>query len=104
MSFLSFLGFGKMVEDGVKAFEPPTAQPQPAPAAPKVKPKPLPEYKEHYRVGRTTDGMTTLTLIVDGGYSSTTLTMNQEACEQMIRMLQATFDVKKEESNEQPNP
>lgn len=49
------------------------------------------EQKEFYRVGRTDDGYTTLTMIDRSGYGSLTLTMNQEACEQMIRMLKATF-------------
>lgn len=54
------------------------------------------EHKEYYRVGRTDDGYTTLTMLGDGGYGSMTLTMNQEACEQMIRMLEATFAEVKE--------
>ncbi len=49
--------------------------------------------KEYYRVGRTDDGCTTLTMLGDG-YGSITLTMNREACEQMIRMLESTFDLK----------
>jgi hypothetical protein len=52
---------------------------------------PKKEQKEFYRVGRTDDGYTTLTMIDRSGYGSLTLTMNQEACEQMIRMLKATF-------------
>lgn len=53
--------------------------------------EPKQEPKEHYRVGRTVDGMTTLTMIGEGGVSMT-LTMNQSACKQMIRMLESTFD------------
>lgn len=53
--------------------------------------EPVSKSKEYYRVGRTDDGYTTLTMIGDDGYGSMTLTMNQEACEQMIRMLQSTF-------------
>lgn len=52
---------------------------------------PEPASKEHYRVGRTDDGCTTLTLINNAGWGSMTLTMNREACEQMIRMLRATY-------------
>jgi hypothetical protein len=48
------------------------------------------KHKEYYRVGRTDNGFTTLTMLGDG-YATMTLTMNQEACEQMIRMLEATF-------------
>jgi hypothetical protein len=47
--------------------------------------------REFYRVGRTEEGRTTLTMIDSGGYGSLTLTMNREACEQLIRMLESTF-------------
>jgi hypothetical protein len=60
------------------------------PAMPTVN-TPIEENKEYYRIGRTENGMTTLTMIGDGGVSMT-LTMNQSACKQMIRMLQSTFD------------
>ena len=46
--------------------------------------------KEHYRVGFDDQGKTTLTFISDNGVTMT-LTMNQEACEQLIRMLRATY-------------
>jgi hypothetical protein len=45
---------------------------------------------EHFRVGSTRYGDTTLTIIAEGGHSLT-LTMNQTACEKLIRMLQSTF-------------
>jgi len=45
--------------------------------------------EEYFRVGATTDGRTTLTLT--DGTTSMTLTMNQLACEQMIRMIRATY-------------
>jgi hypothetical protein len=45
---------------------------------------------EHFRVGSTRYGDTTLTIIAEGG-TSLTLTMNQTACEKLIRMLQSTF-------------
>ena len=61
---------------------------------------PKKEQKEFYRVGRTDDGYTTLTMLDSSGYGSLTLTMNREACEQMIRMLEATFV---ETTNEQPS-
>lgn len=83
-----------MVQDGAEALAPPAPKEYTAPLR-----KPKVENKEYYRVGRTTDGMTTLTLMMDGGYS-TTLTMNQEACEQLIRMLQSTFDL--EQPSEEP--
>jgi hypothetical protein len=40
-------------------------------------------------------------MIDNSGYGTMTLTMTREACEQMIRMLEATFPL--EEENE-PNP
>jgi hypothetical protein len=54
----------------------------------KIKPK---EPQEYFRVGYIEEtGMTTLTFLAPNGYSST-LSMNQQACEQMIRMLRATY-------------
>jgi hypothetical protein len=61
-------------------------------AVPEVTP-PKKEHKEFYRVGRTDNGCTTLTMMSHDGFGSLTLTMNREACEQMIRMLEATFDL-----------
>ena len=72
-------------------------------AVPEVTPVSVPEpkkHKEYYRVGRTDDGYTTLTMMDNGGYGSLTLTMNREACEQMIRMLESTFTDEKESANE----
>jgi len=57
---------------------------------PKPEPAPDPEPKEYYRVGSTTDGDTTLTLMSPGGMSLT-MTMNRDSCEQLIRMLRATY-------------
>jgi hypothetical protein len=64
---------------------------------PKVKPVsvPKPKNKEFYRVGFDDEGNTTLTFIGDNGYGSMTLTMTQEACEKLIRMLESTFTVNK---------
>jgi hypothetical protein len=45
---------------------------------------------EHFRVGATRFGETTLTLIAEDG-NTMTLTMGQTACEQLIRMLRATY-------------
>ena len=56
--------------------------------APVAVPEPQPE--EHYRVGFTTDGDTTLTLMSPGG-STLTLTMDRDSCEQLIKMLRATY-------------
>ena len=74
----------------VKGFEAETKEtytiPEPAPV-------PKQEQKEFYRVGRTDDGCTTLTMLGINGYGSMTLTMSQSACKQMIRMLESTFDL-----------
>lgn len=93
MSFLSFLGFQKLVEDGAKALDPTPQRAQDSYPNEVQKRKPKMENKEFYRVGRTEDGMTTLTMIGNDGYTSMTLTMNQSACKQMIRMLESTFDL-----------
>lgn len=53
---------------------------------PKTKPQ-----TEFFRIGATTDGMTTLTIMSSDGYSST-LSLNRQACEQLIRMLRATYE------------
>ena len=73
----------------VKEFE---AEAKETYGVPEVTP-PKKEQREFYRVGRTEDGDTTLTMISNDGYGSLTLTMNRAACEQMIRMLEATFDI-----------
>jgi hypothetical protein len=83
MNFLEWLGFKKVMEDT----EPKNVVKLPVDY---VKPAPPPKPKEHYRVGFDDQGMTTLTLIADYG-NSMTLSMNQEACEQLIRMLRATY-------------
>lgn len=67
------------------------------PELPKVEPPKEPRPKEYYRVGRTDNGMTTLTLLADSGYNTMTLTMNKEACQQLIRMLESTYDVEETE-------
>ncbi len=65
-------------------------QPQDIPSMPKVK-TPKPESaKDYFRVGVRGDGMTTLTLADDGGFSMT-LSLNKTSCEQLIRMIRATY-------------
>jgi len=59
------------------------------PVQPVAQPPKKKEPKEHYRVGFNDEGMTTLTLMSGG--SSMTLSMSQDACELMIRMLRATY-------------
>ena len=100
MSFLSFLGFGKMVEDGAKVLEfpkPKAVEPVQPPAPPKPK---APE--EHYRVGFDSEGRTTLTLLTNYG-SSMTLSMNRTACEQLIRMLRATYQDDEDTPDDDPD-
>ncbi len=83
MNFLEWLGFKKVMEDT----EPKNVVKLPVDY---VKPIAPPKPKEHYRVGFDDQGMTTLTLIADHG-NTMTLSMNQEACEQLIRMLRSTY-------------
>lgn len=52
-------------------------------------PEPAPEDSEVYRVGVTESGKTTLTLVLN--HNSMTLTMTQDGCERLIRMLRATY-------------
>jgi hypothetical protein len=91
MNFLEWLGLKKVMEDT----EPKNVVKLPVDY---VKPAPPPKPKEHYRVGFDDQGMTTLTLIADYG-NSMTLTMSQEACEQLIRMLRATYTEEMESEN-----
>ncbi len=83
MNFLEWLGFKKVMEDT----EPKNVVKLPVDY---VKPVAPPKPREHYRVGFDDQGMTTLTLIADHG-NTMTLSMNQEACEQLIRMLRSTY-------------
>ena len=66
-------------------------EPRSVPPVPPVQP-PKPAAKECYRIGRRDDGMTTLTVMSGDGFGSITLAMNDVACEQMIRMIRATYD------------
>ena len=62
-------------------------------------PDPVPE--EHYRVGFTSDGSTTLTMLTSSG-ATMTLTMDRSSCEQLIKMLRATY-IDEVEEDGQPN-
>lgn len=84
MKFLEFLGLKKVMNDtdSKNVIKLPIDY---------VKPVETPKPKEYYRVGFNTDGETTLTLINHEGWGSMTLTMNQSACEQLIKMLRSTY-------------
>lgn len=64
-------------------------EPRTYPDMPEIEPV-KPEPYEHYRVGFNSEGHTTLTLMADSG-ASITITMDQSACEHMIKMLQSTY-------------
>ena len=64
-------------------------EPERYPPMPPIPKKREPQ-QEFFRVGVTQDKQTTLTLIVEGGMS-TTMTMDKATCEQMIKMLKATY-------------
>ena len=85
MNFLEFLGFKNIMDnaDLKNVVKLPVDYVEPAPQPPKP--------RELYRVGFTDGGITTLTLINDEGWGSMTLTMNQPACEQLIKLLRATY-------------
>lgn len=78
MSFLSFLGFGKMVKDGAEVLEfpKPKAVPRVDPPTPKEEPA-----KIFYRLGLTDNNRVAFQM----GYSE--ITMNYEGCQQMIDQL-----------------
>lgn len=59
------------------------------PAARGPRPKTEPD-NEHFRVGYTTDGYVTLTIMSTDGFSQT-LSMTPNACERLIRMLRAAY-------------
>ena len=80
MNLLEWIGFKKVMKD----LEPSNVVKLPLRPVEDIRPQ------EHYRVGFTSEGQTTLTLMSDNG-NSMTLTMNRDACEQMIRMLRATY-------------
>lgn len=75
----------------------PTKLPEVAPITTPTYTPPMPTVKKPkegqclYTVGTTTDGQTVLRLASEDGYTSMTLTMNNAATYQMIRMLKATL-------------
>ncbi len=96
MNFFEFLGFKKFMKDtepdNVIKFPEPKAVPKMPVSAP-------PQPKEYYRVGRRDDGFTTLTVMSGDGYGNITLSMNDVACEQLIKMLRATYDDRTESAS-----
>lgn len=58
-----------------------------------------PESREHYRIGYTDDGRTSLTLLDSGGISMT-LFLTQNGCEQLIKMLRATYPIQETPSEQ----
>jgi hypothetical protein len=82
MSFLSYLGFGKMVKDGAEVLKFPELKT--VPKMPEVK-KPEPPKEEpakiYYRLGLTDNNRVAFSM----GYSE--ITMNREGCQQMIDQL-----------------
>jgi len=83
MNFLEWMGFKKVMDD----LEPKNVVKLPVDY---IKPAAPPKPKEHYRVGFDDRGMTTLTLIADGG-GTMTLSMSRDSCEQLIKILRSTY-------------
>lgn len=79
MSFLTFLGFKKMVDDGAEVLEFPKPK-----AVPKVEPPKSkePEGKIFYRLGLTDNNRVAFSM----GHME--ITMNYEGCQQMIDQLE----------------
>lgn len=85
MNILEFLGIKKAAEIVEGTVNPGTTIPAVGSLSPADN-KP----KELYRVGFNNAGMTTLTLISEE-HGTMTLSLSQDACEQLIRMLRATY-------------
>jgi len=80
LSFLSFLGFGKLVDDGAKVLEFP--KPKAVPKIPEVQPPKKEEpAKIFYRLGMTDNNRVAFSM----GYSE--ILMTKEGCQQMIDQL-----------------
>lgn len=77
MSFLSFLGFQKVVEDGAKVLDFP--KPKEVPSIPEVKPpKKEDTSRIFYRLGMTDNNRVAFSM------GQMEITMNHEGCQQMI--------------------
>ncbi len=97
MSFLSFLGFGKMVKDGAEVLDFP--KPKAVPKMPEVKP-PAPKEEEagktFYRLGLTDNNRISFSM----GYGE--ITMNKVGCQQMIDQLKF-FQSQLRDDNDDPD-
>lgn len=81
MSFLSFLGFGKMVKDGADVLKFPELKSVPQVKAPEPEQPKEPEGKIFYRLGLTDNNRVAFSM----GHME--ITMNREGCQQMIDQL-----------------
>lgn len=99
MNFFEFLGFNKFMKDTEPSNVVKFPEPKTEPKMPLVQPIAESEPKEYYRIGRREDGFTTLTLMSSDGYGTITLSMNNAACEQLIKMLRATYDDRTESAS-----
>ena len=81
MSFLSFLGFGKIVQDGADVLKFPELKSVPQVKAPEPAPPKEEPAKIYYRLGLTDNNRVAFSM----GYSE--ITMNHEGCQQMIDQL-----------------
>lgn len=79
MSFLSFLGFGKMVKDGAEVLKFPELKT--VPKAPEVNPPKEKDPVTFYRLGLTDNNRISFYM----GYSE--ITMSRKGCQQMIDQL-----------------
>lgn len=93
MSFLTYLGFGKMVKDGAEVLEfpKPKAVPYVAPPAPKE-----PEAKIFYRFGVTDNNRVAFSM----GHME--ITMNYEGCQNLIDQIKF-FQSQLQDENDSPD-
>lgn len=94
MSFLSFLGFKKMVDDGAEVLEfpKPKAVPYVAPPEPKEKPATI-----FYRFGITDNNRVAFSM------GQMEITMNHEGCQNLIDQLKF-FQSQLQDENNSPDP
>lgn len=90
MNIFKWTGHNKVAEDSPKSIE--------ETELPRTLPRTEPQ-NECFRVGYTTDGYVTLTLMATNGYSQT-ISMTPAACERMIRILRATYTQDDNDKNE----
>ena len=108
MSFFSFLGFGKMVEEGAKVLEFPQVT-RPAPqlktaeqlqAEAEERKRQEEDTNPVYQIGKTVTGRVTLRL--GNAHQFTTITMNNQGVDTLIRLLENAKEAEYDEDTSNP--